>query len=446
MSSEDCKNDRKNDRLVNQSHIRYSSGASSYTTYSNTVGIPIVGPLIKLEKSTDECEAVPGKSIPYATIIRNNGNYAAKIVLYDELPEGMAFVPNSVVKNGVPLPGVNLDDGLKLGIMEPGERIRIDFRLVLIPGQEERCGKHVSNRMKAKVSFFSSNGRHVKETVYSNTVKLPVTKADKPLLYAKLSVEPLRAAPGDRLQYTLRVGNEGQAAANVTLLSFVPKGTFLVPNSFTLDGKWINIGIPAKAGVPLGLLQPGERMTVAWEAAIPGMSIVAPGQTIENRAMLSASYRDMDIGEKVTVEFCSNQTTVELCFPIVGANVKAKPDIAYPEGIVDFRMLIANTGNRSASCSSDKLFSGPIQFVPGSLRVDGDVVPDPGKGERYAFGEVAPEAVIKVQFQGMISPLVMTRAVRGHIAVQYEYRLNERFHAGETLTNPYEIGILYDNE
>lgn len=442
MSSED----RKNDLLVNQSHIRYSSGAGSYTTYSNTVGIPIVGPVIRIEKSTDECEAVPGKSIPYATVIRNKGNYAAKVVLYDELPEGMAFVPNSVVKDGVPMPGANLDDGLKLGVMEPGKRIRIDFRLVLKPGREEERGKHIRNRMKAKVSFYSSNGRHVKETVFSNTVKLPVAKADKPLLFAKLSVEPRRAAPGDRLQYTLLVGNEGQAAANVTLLSFVGKGTVYVPNRFTIDGKWINIGIPAKAGVPLGLLQPGERMAVAWEAAVPGMSIVAPGQSIENRALLSASYNANDDSERVALEFHSNLTAVELCFPIIAANLTAMTDIAFPEGIVDFRMLIANTGNRSALCSADKLLGGPVQPVPGSLRVNGEVMPDPGKGERYVFGELEPNATLKVQFKGRISPFAMTRAVRGHIVLLYEYRLGERLHAGETITNPYEISIMYDNE
>jgi uncharacterized repeat protein (TIGR01451 family) len=402
--------------------------------------------MIKLEKSTDECEAVPGKSIPFSTVVRNKGNFAAKVVLYDELPEGMAFVPNSVVKDGVPLPGANLDDGLTLGLVEPGEVIRVDFRLVLIPEQEEKCGKHVRNRMKAKVSFYSSNGRHVKETVLSNTVKLPVAKADKPLMYAKLTVEPPRAAPGDRLQYALRVGNEGHAAANVTLSAFVPKGTSYVPNSFTVDGKWINIGIPAKAGIPLGLLEPGERMTVAWEAAIPGISIVSPGQTIDNRALLSATYHPKDGGEKETVEFRSNQTAVELCFPVVAANLKAKPDEAYPDGIVDFRMLITNSGNRSAYCSADKLFSGTIHPVPGSLTVDGETMPDPGKGGRYSFGELEPGGTLKVQVQGRISPLAMTRKVRGQIVVQYEYRLNERLHAGETATNPYEITILYDNE
>lgn len=436
----------KNERLVNQSHVVYSSGSSSYTTYSNTVGIPILGPLIKVEKSTEEREAVPGRPIAYKAVVRNKGNFPAKVVLYDELPDGMAFVPNSVVKNGVPIPGADLEDGMKLGVMEPGDKTQVDFRVVLLPEREEKCGKYVRNRMKAKVVYNSSNGRRVKEVVHSNTVKLPVAKADKPVPYAKLSVEPGCAAPGDRLRYTLLVGNDGHAAANVTLLSFIPKGTTYVPNSFTLNGKWINIGIPAKSGVPIGLIEPGERVTASWEVAVPGVSIVTPGQTIEIRALLAASYRAKGGGEQVAKEFHSNQTVTELWFPVIEVNLKANPEVSYPDGIVDFRLSLTNRGNTLASCSAEKLLGGSIHLVPGSLRVDGDERPVHLSASRYEFGEIAPGGAAKVRFQGVVSPFSTTRSIRGQIVIQYVYRLNGRLHAGEVTTNLYAIAIMHDHE
>ncbi|MHA6484834.1 hypothetical protein ACX1C1_23370 [Paenibacillus sp. strain BS8-2] len=446
MSSD--KDECKRDLLVNQSHIMYSSGSSSYTTYSNTVGIPIVGPMVKVVKSTDECEAVPGRSIHYKVVVSNKGNYAAKVDLYDELPEGMAFVPNSIVKDGVPLPGASLDDGLKLGIMQPGERIRVDFRLVLIPCQDDTYRKYVRNRMKAKISFFSSNGRHVKQVIFSNTVKLPIKKADKPILYAKLSVEPQRAAPGDRLRYVLCIGNQGHASAEVKLVSFVPQCTTFIPNSFTIEGKWVNVGIPAKAGVPLGLLEPGAQLIVTWEVAVAGVNVVSPGQIIENIAVLIGVYNRKDNGEHQhhVIDFHSNRTAVELCFPVIQASLKVKPEVSYPEGVVDFRMILSNTGNRTAMCSAEKLLGGSIHLKPGSLRVDENVVMGNAPIGGYKFGEVAPGTSLKVQFQGVISPLVTTRTVRGQIVILYGYQLNERQHAGETNTNPYAITIMHDHE
>jgi uncharacterized repeat protein (TIGR01451 family) len=442
MSSEG----NKPSRLENTSHILYDSGSSSYTTYSNTVRIPIVGPDIELEKKTDAREAVPGKPIPYRVILRNKGNYAAKVVLYDELPKGMAFVPGSIVKDGVPLPGVDLDEGLKLGTVDPGEKVKVAFQLVLKLGSEEDCGKKVCNRMKASVSFYSSNGRKVKENVFSNTICLPVAKADEAVPFAKLTVDPAKAAPGDRLSYKLIVGNQGHAAAMVTLLSFLPKGLLYVPNSLTINGNWMSGGVPGNAGIPLGLIEPGESVTVAWEVVVPGVTIVSPGQWIDNRAILKASCRDPSCAERVSEEFHSNKTVVELCFPVITAKLKAKPEVSFPDGYVNFTLQLANAGNRAAICGSDKLLRGPISLVPESLTVDGEGKQATVSDNRIVFGELAPSGVMRILFQGIISPLVTTRTLRGHIDVQYEYLLHDQVHKEAVSTNPYTIAIMHDDE
>ncbi|MBD2868764.1 COG1361 family protein [Paenibacillus arenilitoris] len=438
--------DRYGNQLVNQSHIKYDAGSLRYTTYSNTVGIPIVGAIVTLEKETAESQASPGVPVQYAVSVRNAGNLAADVVLYDELPSEMAFVPNSIRRDGVPVPGGSLEEGLPLGSVGAGESVRVVFQLVLAPSAAAENRETVGNRMKADVSFTTSSGRPVKETVYSNTVVLPIAWGEKPVLYAKLSADVSKAAPGDRIRYTLLVGNDGKEPARVQLIDFIPMGTLYVPNSLRVEGQWVRAGVHPEDGYPLGRLAPGESVVVEWYVSVPVVGVESPGQIVANAAGLRGEYADYESGRPAWQPFESNKVFVELWFPVIDAKAKANPKTAVPEETLEFVSVVGNSGNLAASIAADRLVAAPLLLVPGSLRADGAPVPEPGRGEPFRFGELAPSAALRLTFQAIVSPLATTRSIRGHLAFQYAYRLNGRVYSGEASTNPYAVAIVYDDE
>lgn len=102
--------------VTNQSMVLFNSAAGvDGIVYSNTVNTPVVGPVLSLLKSTDKLHASLGDTLVYTIKASNNGNTDASLTVYDILPEGVSFISNSVLRDGVPLPGATPSSGIPLG-------------------------------------------------------------------------------------------------------------------------------------------------------------------------------------------------------------------------------------------------------------------------------------------------------------------------------------------
>lgn len=94
--------------VTNQSMVLFNSAAGvDGIVYSNTVNTPVVGPVLSLLKSTDKLHASLGDTLVYTFKASNNGNTDAFLTVFDILPEGVSFISNSVLRDGVPLPGLH---------------------------------------------------------------------------------------------------------------------------------------------------------------------------------------------------------------------------------------------------------------------------------------------------------------------------------------------------
>lgn len=99
---------------------------------SNPVDTNVIEAKIVLLKSVDKNVALVGDTLTYTINIKNTGNINVIATLYDLLPNGALFIPNSLkinsfTINGVSVPSVNPQDGINIGTLNPNESIIVSF-------------------------------------------------------------------------------------------------------------------------------------------------------------------------------------------------------------------------------------------------------------------------------------------------------------------------------
>ncbi len=432
----------REENLLNQSRILFRSGDAELVSYSNTVSTPIVGPVIQALKSSQASQASPGVPVVFEVIIANIGNRDADTTIYDIMQEGTAFVPNSVHRDGVPLPGADPVSGLYLGRLAPQQSIRITFQLVILI---QSSSKQLSNRVRAHYTFRTDSGRLVEDRVWSNIVTLPVIRTGKPDIAIYLTVNKARASPGETLRYTARVANMGDVSADVILLSSIPNGTLFVRNSITLNGV-LQSGDLVTSGIALGTIEPRKEAIAAFEVMVSGATIVSPGQLINNQARTEGTYRSSD-GSIVTLEpSMSGTVSTEVCYPLFQLEVITAPPVVEPEEIVDCTLLLTNVGNWAADVTLNRLTHWQTSLVAGSILVNGVPAADPDATGSIYLGNVAPGSVVRISYRVQVSPFVTSPVLQGIVTAKYVYELNDIQHYGEVNSNSYVIYIEYSDE
>lgn len=252
------------DRLSNRSSASFTSGTFSATSFSNTVETPVFQPLITLTKTANSTNATVGDTIAFFFNVTNTGNIPAVVLLTDSLPDGTAFVPNSVVVDGLPQPGTDPEAGIPLGTLGIGEtvsvRVSLEVTVDALPSPQQ-----LVNSGYASFTFTPPSGRTVTGAAASNIVTIPVSA---PNVSVVKSVNAIDAVVGDTLTYTVVVTNNGFEPVNNVLLSDpIPAGTQLVPGSVTVDGTARPNDNPA-TGVALPAIAAGASSTVTFQVVV----------------------------------------------------------------------------------------------------------------------------------------------------------------------------------
>lgn len=248
----------------NQATVTFNSGAFSGTSMSNTVTVPVSQAIIQVVKSSNVTVATVGDTIVYFLNLTNTGNTDATVTLSDPVPAGGEFVPNSVIVNGVPQPGVDPEQGIVVGTVPAGGTITVAVSLQVnietLPSPQQLVNSAVAN-----FSFTLPDGRTATGSSPSNTVIIPVSSPDVTVVKSSSAID---AISGDRITYTILVTNNGISTVNnVVVIDPIPTGSTFVPGSVMVDGVPVPTANP-EVGIPVGSIAAGDTATITFDVIV----------------------------------------------------------------------------------------------------------------------------------------------------------------------------------
>jgi len=378
--------------VSNQSMVHFSSAAGvDSIAYSNIVDTPVVGPVLSVIKSADKNRASLGETIVYTIIANNTGNTAAELTVYDTLPEGVSFILNSVLRNGILLPGVNPVSGIPAGTLTPESQVTISFHVIVVSLPPDLT---LLNKALCKYSFVTSEGRIIRDELYSNTVTISLIAFQ---IYACLAANTSTTFVGDVVTYTLIIRNEGiQSLQDVIAVIPVPEGAVFITGSVIVAGVY-DPEVDPNQGIQLGTLRPGSTIEISFRVSIIE---VPPTTTLINKA--TVSY----VIDRTQYNTESNPVVVEVLQPEVTISKKVDLNRAAPGDQLCYELTVSNTGNVAVDAILIDVIPLGTLFVWDSLLVNGvvmkGVLPDSG----IPLSTLSPGTVTVVQFKVTIATAI----------------------------------------
>lgn len=250
--------------ITNTSTVSFTSGAFSGTSTSNAVTTPVYNPILSVLKSASTANATVGDTITYMLDVTNTGNIAATVTIFDTVPTGAVFVPNSVTVGGVPQPGADPTSGILVGSVPPGTTVHVIVTLQVtvdaLPSPQQ-----LANQATASYSFSPPDGRTLTGSVLSNTVVIPVSS---PNVTAVKSTDAIDAVSGDTITYTIVVTNNGISPVNsVTVVDPVPAGVTFIAGSVSVNGVPAPTANP-NSGINVGTIAAGASSIVQFQVLV----------------------------------------------------------------------------------------------------------------------------------------------------------------------------------
>ncbi|CAM4245643.1 putative repeat protein (TIGR01451 family) [Paenibacillus endophyticus] len=406
-----------NPMLQNQSFVQFASGSVELVTYSNTVNTALIGTQVAIVKRAFESEALLGSTITYELLLTNNGNVTGTVTLTDKLPEGTAFVANSVLLNGAPAPGANPDIGIAVGNLAPLASARVVFQLIVV---SIPATLQLVNQARADAVFQTAEGRSITSSTYSNTLVTPVNALS---LYARLRASTNQTFVSDYVTYELTVVNDGNLSLR-DAFAFInlPVGVLFVPGSVTINGI-ITPGADPRSGFPLGTLRPNSTVIVTYRTQTTDQT--------EYVSISQATIRYLLNGAQTYTE--SNEVSVILIKPEILINKQVDQTIAVPGDILLYSVAIRNAQTTAVDAVLEDILPAGILFMANSLKLNG--IPQPGASfeDGVNLGTLLGNSQTIVTFAAKIPlQLASTAPLINSAKVAYTFRLADGRVVGNT--------------
>lgn len=286
-------------------------------------------------KSVDRTHANVGETVTYTVTLENTcSSPLTNLFFRDTVPDGLAFVPGSVIVNGTAEPGADPGTGFALPDVLGGETVTVIFKALV---EEVPVPNPALNSASVNYSYTPVEGGIPGEfTVVSNEVPVEVGAL------ADISViktgAPSPVEPGELLTYTITVTNQGPGdAVNAILYDAVPPE--LTGVQFSVNGgatwsPWVDPHI-------LGLIPGGQSRVIL----IRGTVVSSACGTISNTAVAVSDTPDPDPANNTSTV----NTPVETG---AGADLSIRKT-AYPNPAVRCKLLtytltVSNAGPETA--------------------------------------------------------------------------------------------------
>ncbi|MGV2884132.1 hypothetical protein [Paenibacillus taichungensis] len=372
--------------LQNQSLVRFSSGTTELeqVAYSNTVVTPWIGPRLEVYKFCNVAEAALGQTLTFLIEIVNSGNCAAMVHVLDSLSSETSLLPNSVLLDGTPLPGVSPERGIPAQEVVPGATLRIHFQVIIV-GLPQTL--KLVNQAKIRYIFVTPEGRMVEGEEQSNVVEVNLVSSSLSLV---LNADRVQTFVGDIVTYNLLVSNPGFIIGNDASVTIpLPKGIEFLPGSVIVNEIFVPETTP-DSGIMIGEVLPEESVPIQFRVQVTGGSI-AENLTIQ--AVLE--YVSGDTLENVY----SNVATLQIIQPRISIAKSVNPPIATPGDTVQYQITVHNEGSFAVDAIVTDFLPPGMRYVEGSLGWNGvkRLGTNPVKG--INLGTLTARSVVNIQFE-----------------------------------------------
>ncbi len=408
--------------LNNRANASYTSGSFTGSSSSPVVTTAVYLPVINIVKSSSVSTLTVGDTFTYSLTVSNSGNYPAEVEVRDSLPAGVVFVPNSVVINGFPNPGVDPLTGISLDTVSAGEINIVSFSVTVVslPSPQQ-----LANQASALFAYTLPDGRTFGNSVSSNTTIVSVSAPNVTMLKSTTSQS---VASGDTITYTVLVTNNGAAPINNGVVSdMMPQGTSFITGSVMVNGAALPLANPAN-GIPVGTLAPSASATVTFEVIVnmPTPPVITNQSTVSfTSGAFSSSSQSNNVNTPVT------QPVLSLAKSASTANASVGSSVTYS-------VAVSNTGNLAAQVTlTDSLPSGTA-FIPNSVVVGGLPVAGADPATGIPVGSVAAGATVIVTFGVLVTSLPSPQQLTNQAAAAYTFVPPD----GRTLSGSAQSNIL----
>ncbi|MEH6932482.1 DUF7507 domain-containing protein [Bacillus sp. JJ783] len=362
--------------IINQAITSYtyivdpSQPPVTATSSSNTVNTAVVDASLSATKNTDSLVQSTNGTITYTVVVRNNGNTTTNtVILTDLVPEGTAFIPNSVTINTVSVPGADPNVGIPLNAIAPSEIVTVTFQVIVqfIPSVNP-----ISNTARIDYTFIADPTTPIiSRTIMSNPAFTQIS--DATILSLK-AVNVQQATTGDILTYTITLENNGNiSATNLSFLDSTPDGTTFVENSFTLNGTAIP-GANPNVGVTLPNLAANATHLISFQILI---NDPFSQESITNQSNTTYTIQPDPGQPPITETSTSNIVITNFVQAQLTITKTSNPITVDIGGTILYISEVKNIGNVDAIniIFTDSIPAGTT-FVPDSVTINGVLQPD----------------------------------------------------------------------
>ncbi|OXM13977.1 DUF7507 domain-containing protein [Paenibacillus herberti] len=394
--------------VTNTSSVSYMSGGISGTNLSAPVVRRVFVPIYTLVKTVNKTVTFVGDIITYSVVVTNNGNITANLSVVDPVQTGATFIPNTVTVNGTPVPGARPGLGISLGNFPIGVSAVIQYqvRVNTIP-----TPPFVMNTVTATYDTLLPSGRAISGSVPPSSASVFVVD---PRISLQLEASAAAATGGETLVYTVTATNIGNANAQLTVTSSIPSGAQFVVNSVTVQGT-AQPGINPEQGVDLGTISPGQSVSFSYQVIV---SIPLSVPDLFNTATGAGLFEGI---------VPANVAPASLIVPIqlAQASLSTVASFVVPGDRVDFSLVIVN---QSTVLDLDSVVSfvplpPGLEFIPGSVTVNGITVPVINLEAGIPVGILASGAQIGVSFSVQVTGV---EASEQPISASVQYSVNQQ--------------------